>query len=219
MNKIVNGLRRVRLTALCCVCAVSATAAGSAQAAPPAHGAHCIPGHGHFENRNTGPYGGFGYSGIGADYGVGIAGLWGFDLNGYDNQIPYFAAHPPVYYSGPIARPYGDSPYPYPPGLFAPAVAEGGPQMIINPYAQPSKTAPSTPAPSNAAPSNPLPEPPAPTNPPSKTVKPTAGHTASFIEPLSPSVEMLPSPEPAVIPDFAAIGLSRVHMVVNPYVK
>jgi hypothetical protein len=33
--------------------------------------------------------------------------------------VPYFALHPPVYYSRPIARTYGDSPFPYPPGLTA----------------------------------------------------------------------------------------------------
>lgn len=38
--------------------------------------------------------------------------------NSFHNQIPYFALHPPVYYSDQIvARPYGISPFAAPPGI------------------------------------------------------------------------------------------------------
>jgi hypothetical protein len=54
-----------------------------------------------------------------AQYGYG----WGFspyqawltDHVQTDRQIPYFAQHPPVYYSGIVPRTYGQSPYAYPP--------------------------------------------------------------------------------------------------------
>jgi hypothetical protein len=69
---------------------------------------------------------------------------WGYGGYGQPSQcyyecIPYYALHPPVYYSYRIdARSYGDSPFPYPPGLTAlqayPAVA--GPQTIRNEYVE-----------------------------------------------------------------------------------
>jgi hypothetical protein len=50
-----------------------------------------------------------------AGYGYG-----GYYRTGYSlDYPPYFAMHPPVYYSYPIPRTYGDSPFPYPPGLTA----------------------------------------------------------------------------------------------------
>lgn len=70
-------------------------------------------------------------------------------------QIPYFALHPPVYYSHPVRRPYGHLPYPYlPSGLAADRYGTGqdrglrdvrrraaGPVTILNPYvAPPSET-------------------------------------------------------------------------------
>ena len=50
---------------------------------------------------------------------------------------PYFAMHPPVYYSAPVARPYGYTPYALPPGML-PAEMLAGPQPeeIINPYVE-----------------------------------------------------------------------------------
>jgi len=35
-------------------------------------------------------------------------------------RIPYYALFPPVYYSYPVARPYGFSPFAYPPGTLTP---------------------------------------------------------------------------------------------------
>ena len=53
-----------------------------------------------------------------------------------DNQVPYFAAHPPVYYSYPVPRPYGYSPFAYPPNVQTPEIVAPAvkPQEILNPY-------------------------------------------------------------------------------------
>lgn len=54
---------------------------------------------------------------------------------------PYFALHPPVYYSQPIARTYGYSPFAYPgsvrtPEIVAPAASA---KTITNPHVTPTK--------------------------------------------------------------------------------
>jgi hypothetical protein len=70
---------------------------------------------------------------------------WGYDIgalyNTLDFRVPYFAAHPPVYYSYPVPRPYGFSPFAYPPGTMTPEVLGSfiEPATIINPYV-PSST-------------------------------------------------------------------------------
>jgi hypothetical protein len=53
-------------------------------------------------------------------------------------NVPYYALHPPVYYSYPVARTYGDSPFPYPPGLSALQAYSSypQPQMIKNEYVE-----------------------------------------------------------------------------------
>jgi hypothetical protein len=51
-------------------------------------------------------------------------------------SIPYFALHPPVYYSYPVPRTYGYSPWAYPPGVMTPEVQQG-PVVIPNPHAAP----------------------------------------------------------------------------------
>jgi len=48
------------------------------------------------------------------------------------DYIPYFAKHPPVYYSYPVARPYGSSPYAYPPTVATPGPTR--PLVIGNPH-------------------------------------------------------------------------------------
>ncbi len=50
---------------------------------------------------------------------------------------PYFALHPPVYYSQPVARSYGYSPYAYPGTVPTPEVVM--PEMIINPHVTPDE--------------------------------------------------------------------------------
>ncbi len=55
--------------------------------------------------------------------------------------IPYYALHPPVYYSYRIdARSYGDSPFPFPPGLSALQAysVSPQPQMIRNEHVEES---------------------------------------------------------------------------------
>jgi hypothetical protein len=56
--------------------------------------------------------------------------------------VPYFAMHPPVYYSYPVPRPYGFSPYAYPPGVMTPEILSEptGPKEIINPHVPPAET-------------------------------------------------------------------------------
>lgn len=52
-----------------------------------------------------------------------------------DRQIPYFAEFPPVYYSYPVPRTYGYSPYAYPPYIMTPELP---PQEIVNPHILPA---------------------------------------------------------------------------------
>ena len=57
------------------------------------------------------------------------------------DKIPYFAAHPPVYYSHIVPRPYGWSPYAYPPGTPMPEVAPA-PAPEVAPTVVPSRHRP-----------------------------------------------------------------------------
>lgn len=72
------------------------------------------------------------YGGGGWDGGWGMGVLYG----SLDYNVPYFAAHPPVYYSYPVPRTYGYSPFAYPPGVMTPEVEMGAdvPVEIVNPY-------------------------------------------------------------------------------------
>src|SRR5215475_13181247 len=81
-----------------------------------------------------GPYcGGGGYCG---GWGVNFPyGLYGSRVN----DVPYFSMFPPVYYSVPVPRTYGWSPFAYPPGTMTPDVVEDVPQQIINPYVPQNK--------------------------------------------------------------------------------
>ena len=71
----------------------------------------------------------------GAPYALGYA-FFGNGLYNSSSTLPppYYAIFPPVYYSFPVARPYGYSPFAYPPGYITP---EGEPvpaKEIANPY-------------------------------------------------------------------------------------
>ncbi len=68
---------------------------------------------------------GYGYGGF---YGVFPPGVYVRDY------VPYYAMHPPVYYSYPVPRPYGYSPYAYPPGVMTPEPAPVAPLMIENKF-------------------------------------------------------------------------------------
>ena len=76
----------------------------------------------------------------------GLYGGFGFRPSPYSlGQVPvppYFALHPPVYYSQPVARPYGYSPFAYPGFVRTPEVvaAPCEPISIDNPYVPSSAT-------------------------------------------------------------------------------
>ena len=79
-----------------------------------------------------------------AQAGGGGHGWYGYGYPYYANlyypterRVPYFAEHPPVYYSYPVPRTYGQSPFAYPPTHEA---SKAEPVTIYNPYV------PSTPA-------------------------------------------------------------------------
>jgi hypothetical protein len=92
------------------------------------------------------PYGGDlaawnGWGGYGYGYGWGYLGT----RVGFVPQPPYYAIHPPVYYSAQIMRrPYGASPFAWP-ATYPPftqqvvesqSVVRAEPAMFINPYVQ-----------------------------------------------------------------------------------
>lgn len=94
-------------------------------------GGHGHGGHGHRAGHHRGFGGGIGFIGGGYDYGWDLAELYRELLN----NVPYYALHPPVYYSEPVPRPYGYSPFAYPPGVMTPEiVVESKPVTIINPH-------------------------------------------------------------------------------------
>jgi hypothetical protein len=73
----------------------------------------------------------------------GCAGGYGYGYGAWDvgrmyqvlaNNVPYYAAFPPVYYSLPVPRTYGYSPFAYPPGVMTPEVVVADPVAIENPY-------------------------------------------------------------------------------------
>lgn len=106
------------------------------------------------------PYGGDlaawnGWGGYGSGYGWGYLGT----RVGFVPQPPYYAIHPPVYYSAQIIRrPYGYSPYAwpatYPPfgtvALESQSTMQSDPAVFINPYAQPGNGGGQLPPPRNA---------------------------------------------------------------------
>lgn len=81
------------------------------------------------------------FDGCGGGYG------WGLGL-GYDygamygllrNNVPHFAAFPPVYYGDVVPRSYGYGPFAYPPHVMTPEVIhEAEPLIIENPHVEKS---------------------------------------------------------------------------------
>jgi hypothetical protein len=84
-------------------------------------------------------------------------GPWGYFPPGgyYPERIPYYSLYPPVYYSHPVPRTYGYSPFAYPPGIFTPpseysgysgyaeaAAPQTRPLRIANPYVARTEEAP-----------------------------------------------------------------------------
>lgn len=75
---------------------------------------------------------GFG-SGYGYGYGFGFA-PWLYE-SGHIPVPPYFALHPPVYYSQPVPRTYGYSPFAYESDVKTPDAVDAMPAAVItNPY-------------------------------------------------------------------------------------
>lgn len=75
-------------------------------------------------------------------YQLGVG--WGYSNYGNspyirNQQVPYFALHPPVYYSEQIVRrPYGISPFAAPPGIIpTEMIVAPEPIVIVNPYINP----------------------------------------------------------------------------------
>jgi hypothetical protein len=108
------------------------------------------------------PYGGdvAAWNGWGCGYGSG----WGYlgTRVGFVPNPPYYAIHPPVYYSAQIIRrPYGYSPYAwpatYPPfstvAIESQSSMQSDPAVFINPYVQPTNGGGQLP-PARTAPAN-----------------------------------------------------------------
>ncbi|MBX7072424.1 MAG: hypothetical protein K1X71_04700 [Pirellulales bacterium] len=68
----------------------------------------------------------------GAGVGAWFPGYW-YNIYGMES-IPYYQLHPPVYYSVPVPRTYGWSPFAYPPGTMTPEVEMIEPQVMNNPF-------------------------------------------------------------------------------------
>jgi hypothetical protein len=104
--------------------------------------------HGRNRGHNVGHRGGFGHGlgghGLGINRGFAALGVGGDISYGWDiadlyrqlyQNLPYFALHPPVYYSYPVPRTYGYSPFAYGPEIMTPdVVEETKPVTIDNPY-------------------------------------------------------------------------------------
>jgi hypothetical protein len=121
---------------LACVPFSSANAIGAVGG--HSRGGHGARGHGFGHGFGGGAIG----FGGGGDYGWDVAELY----RELYNNLPYFALHPPVYYSEPVPRTYGYSPFAYPPGTMTPdVVGESQPVTINNPYV-PATTPTSAPA-------------------------------------------------------------------------
>jgi hypothetical protein len=78
---------------------------------------------------------------IGIGPGAYGLGFFNYDTNRHGGsyyRVPYYSLFPPVYYSYPVPRTYGYSPFAYPPGTITPAAA---PQVAaieyINPFVRP----------------------------------------------------------------------------------
>lgn len=86
-------------------------------------------------------------SGLGCN---GFQGVPGYGVNILPYSLgrvpvpPYFALHPPVYYSQPVPRPYGYSPYAYPGSVRTPEIEVPQSAMIENPHVTPQKVAEKT---------------------------------------------------------------------------
>ncbi len=85
---------------------------------------------------------GYGFAGSGGygPYGWGFGGTASPYAMGRIPTPPYFALHPPVYYSTPVPRTFGYSPFAYSGNVRTPEVVDmGHAQVLTNPYVTPVK--------------------------------------------------------------------------------
>jgi hypothetical protein len=83
----------------------------------------------------TAPQVAFGqYGGYGWPYDPYYGG-YGYLNTNTNRSVPYFSVFPPVYYSYPVARTFGYSPYAYPPGVVTPGSESPAPAVVQNTYA------------------------------------------------------------------------------------
>ncbi len=106
-------MKRLRLAALLSAALIGSAASGGSAMAQYGIG-----------NYGAGFGFGYGFADIGRLYGV------------LAQNVPYYAAFPPVYYSVPVPRTYGYSPFAYPPGFVTPEVVaeDCAPAEILNPF-------------------------------------------------------------------------------------
>jgi hypothetical protein len=70
---------------------------------------------------------------------------YAYSRSGYAGyRIPYFTLHPPVYYSVPVPRTYGYSPFAYPPGTMTPEISPTQPVVIQNKFVPKKSSVPAT---------------------------------------------------------------------------
>lgn len=91
----------------------------------------------------------------------------------YDqDRLPYFALHPPVYYSRAVPRTFGYSPFAYPGWVPTPALPTVGPEMVVNPYLEQSPESGDAPGQNTPTEAPPAANPPAPKAGPLQGFKP-----------------------------------------------
>jgi hypothetical protein len=83
--------------------------------------------------------------GGGWGYGYGAWSAYDYPYGG--DHIPFYALHPPVYYSRIVPRAMGWTPFAYSPDAIVLPLDDGGPKQIINPFVPPSNEPIPTPAP------------------------------------------------------------------------
>ena len=99
-----------------CLIAVMAIFVNPATASDPYHGSHFLPWY--------------------SQYPADLTSLYEM---GNIPTPPYFALHPPVYYSRPVARTYGYGPWAYPPRTKTPDLPAPTPKVIQNKFVPPRK--------------------------------------------------------------------------------
>jgi hypothetical protein len=117
-------------------------------------GGRVVGGRGIFKGLGHGVRTGFGH-GFGQSFGGGFGPGFGLGFGFLDDggndltelyrellkNVPYFALHPPVYYSYPVPRTYGYSPFAYGPWVMTPDVTMAPePLEIINPHVPSTKS-------------------------------------------------------------------------------